>query len=214
MCLLCGGLSMPVNRRRFLGGVTAMGAFASPWRTASAEQVSALPGRPELVVKNAYVLTMDPTLGDLHKGDVQIREGDIIAVASNIEVAGMDVIDATGMVVLPGIVDTHWHMWSSLLRGLVGATRETSYFPTIQKFAPYYTSQDTYVATRLALAEATNAGVVTVHNWAHNIRSPEHADRSVDAHIESGLRARFQLRFTARALAERGTRYAGRSSHI
>jgi 5-methylthioadenosine/S-adenosylhomocysteine deaminase len=100
-------------------------------------------------------------------------------------------IDATGMVVLPGIVDTHWHMWNSLLRGLVGATRETAYFPTLLKFAPHYTPQDTYFATRLALADAVNAGVVTVHNWAHNIRNPEHADRSVDAHLESGLRARF-----------------------
>ena len=47
------------------------------------------------------------------------------------------------------------------------------------------------MATQLALAEAVNAGVVTIHSWAHNIRDPEHADRSVDAHLESGLRARF-----------------------
>ena len=80
-------------------------------------------------------------------------------------------------------------MWNSLLRGLVGPTR--GYFPTVQKFGPHYTAQDTYAATRLALAEALIAGVTTVHNWAHNIRDPQHARASLRAHDESHMRARF-----------------------
>ena len=44
---------------------------------------------------------------------------------------------------------------------------------------------------RLSLAEALTAGVTTTHNWAHNVRSPAHADAEVRAMRESGLRGRF-----------------------
>src|SRR5262249_51814893 len=40
-------------------------------------------------------------------------------------------------------------------------------------------------------AEALYSGITTIHNWAHNIRSPEHADAEVRALIDTGIRARF-----------------------
>jgi cytosine/adenosine deaminase-related metal-dependent hydrolase len=130
-------------------------------------------------------------LGDLPKGDVLVQDGRIAAVGASPQGEGATVIDAAGMVAMPGFVDTHWHIWNSLLRGLVGGTPQTGYFPTIQKYGPHYTPDDTYVATRLALAEAANAGVTTVHNWAHNVRSPQDAAASIRAMKDGGVRGRF-----------------------
>ena len=168
-----------MKRRGLLAGASAL-AFAS---TAQAQP------RTELLIRGANILSMDAGIGDLPTGDILIRDGAITAIGPSVPAANADVVESAGMLVLPGIVDTHWHMWNSLLRGLVGPTR--GYFPTVQKFGPHYTPQDTYAATRLALAEAVNAGVTTVHNWAHNIRDPEHARASLRAHDESHLRARF-----------------------
>lgn len=173
-----------LDRRGFLASAGAAGAFAL------ARGAAAQPAARELVVRNAHALTMDPGLGDLRGVDIHVRDGVIVAVAAGIVAPGAEVIDAGRMIALPGLIDTHWHMWNSLLRGLVGVGAQ-GYFPTIQKYGPHYTPEDTYQATRLALTEALNAGVTTVHNWAHNIRDPAHARASLKAHEESGLRGRF-----------------------
>jgi 5-methylthioadenosine/S-adenosylhomocysteine deaminase len=61
-----------------------------------------------LLLRGGTVLTVDPDLGDLPKGDVLI-EGDTIAqVAPQID-ADAEVIDASGRIVIPGFVDTHRH---------------------------------------------------------------------------------------------------------
>ena len=53
------------------------------------------------------------------------------------------------------------------------------------------TPEDSYRSVRLGVAEALSAGVTTVHNWAHNVRSPEHADAELSAMRDTGIRGRF-----------------------
>jgi cytosine/adenosine deaminase-related metal-dependent hydrolase len=50
---------------------------------------------------------------------------------------------------------------------------------------------DLYRGVRLAAVEALNSGITTVHDWAHNIRSPEYADADLRAVVDTGIRARF-----------------------
>jgi cytosine/adenosine deaminase-related metal-dependent hydrolase len=66
-----------------------------------------------------------------------------------------------------------------------------TYFPVTFALGVHYTPEDSYRAVRLGLAEALSAGVTTTHNWAHNVRSPKHADAEVQAMRDSGLRGRF-----------------------
>jgi cytosine/adenosine deaminase-related metal-dependent hydrolase len=51
--------------------------------------------------------------------------------------------------------------------------------------------EDRYRRVRLGVAEALSAGVTTVHNWAHNVRSPQHADAELSAMRDTGIRGRF-----------------------
>jgi cytosine/adenosine deaminase-related metal-dependent hydrolase len=149
-----------------------------------------------LLIRGGYVITMD-SVGDLPGGDVHLRDGVIQQIGTNLDLPGAEVIDASGKIVAPGLVDTHWHMWNTLLRGMSdgrptpdGPDR-SGYFATCVAIGRLFLPGDTYAGTRLAAAEAIDAGITTVHDWAHNIRGLDWAEAGLRALGESGLRARF-----------------------
>ena len=139
-----------------------------------------------VLIRGGYVLTMD-SAGDIPGGDVHVRDGEIVAIGTGLDAPGADVIDAAGKIVAPGLVDTHWHMWNTLLRGMSDGRPDgdgrarSGYFVTCVALGRHFLPGDTYAGTRLACAEAIDAGITTVHDWAHNIRGPDWA--------EAGLRA-------------------------
>jgi 5-methylthioadenosine/S-adenosylhomocysteine deaminase len=57
--------------------------------------------------KGGTVVTMDPTVPNLSTGDVLVEGGRIAAVGVNLQAAGAEVIDATGSIVMPGLIDAH-----------------------------------------------------------------------------------------------------------
>lgn len=70
-----------------------------------------------ILIANACVISMDPDVGDYPKADVLI-EGDTISrigpnLLAEIGDENLAVLDASGMIVLPGFVDTHRHMWQA-----------------------------------------------------------------------------------------------------
>src|SRR5262245_46743902 len=120
MCELC--------RRRFIRGAAALGAagatgllssplMAQPRRGDAAS--SKLPARGEFTIANAYVMTMDGALGDIAGGAVHVRNGEIVAIGKDVKGGGQK-IDGTGMIVMPGLIETHWHMWNTLYRSFSG----------------------------------------------------------------------------------------------
>ena len=182
------------TRREFLGSVAALGSLGLPGCASLAGaggEPGRLPGRGEAVIRNAHVMTMDAKLGDLSDADVHVRDGAIVAVGRNLDASGAQAIDGRGMIVLPGLVETHWHMWNTLLRSMSGDKREHGYFPTTLALGKAYLPSDMYQGTRLAAAEALNGGITFVHDWCHNIRSPQYAEENLRALRESGIRGRF-----------------------
>ncbi len=89
-----------------------------------------LPERGEFVIRNAYVMTMDAGAGDMPNADVHVRKGEIVAVDSGLDAPASQSIDGRGMIVLPGLIETHWHMWNTLLRSMAGDKPGHGYFPT------------------------------------------------------------------------------------
>jgi cytosine/adenosine deaminase-related metal-dependent hydrolase len=155
----------------------------------------------DLVIRSGHVVTMDPELGDLPDGDVLVAGGRIAAVGTGLDAPGAEEIDARGMIVAPGLVDTHWHMWNTLLRsmsgGMPGEDGPAGYFPVTVRLGRAFTDDDIYQGTLLACAEAINSGITTVHDWCHNVRSPAHAEAGLRALADSGLRARFSYGYAA-----------------
>ncbi|WP_443074571.1 hypothetical protein [Streptomyces sp. NBC_01455] len=72
------------------------------------------------LLTGGIVVSMDPAVGDLHRGDVLIEDGVIVEVAERVDAPDAEVIDATDRIVMPGFVDNHRHTWQTAFRG-VGA---------------------------------------------------------------------------------------------
>jgi cytosine/adenosine deaminase-related metal-dependent hydrolase len=180
------------GRRALLGAglsATALLASAAPSHAQNAAAQPAEAARPgEYLITGAYLLTMDDKLGEIPNGAVHVRDGAIVAVGTDVAAPGAERIEARGAVVMPGFVDTHWHLWATLSRGL-GAKGgfDKAMAVLSQKFQP----RDNALGVRLSLAEAVHAGITTVCNFAHNTRDAETARAEWQAMRESGLRGRF-----------------------
>jgi cytosine/adenosine deaminase-related metal-dependent hydrolase len=160
----------------------------------------------DLIIRSGHVVTMDPGLGDIPGGDVLVTGGRIAAVGAGLDAAALGApqareLDARGMIVAPGLVETHWHLWNTLLRsmsgGMPGSGRPAGYFPVSLGLGQVFTDQDNYHGTLLACAEAINSGITTVHDWSHNVRGPAHAEAELRALAEAGLRARYSYGYSA-----------------
>ena len=154
-----------------------------------------------LIIRSGHVVTMDPELGDIPDGDVLVTGGQIAAVGKDLDAPGAREIGARGMIVAPGLVETHWHLWNTLLRsmsgGMAGEDRPPGYFSVSLGLGQAFTDHDNYQGTLLACAEAINSGITTVHDWSHNVRGPAYAEAELRALAEAGLRARYSYGYSA-----------------
>ncbi|MFL6565452.1 MAG: amidohydrolase family protein [Burkholderiales bacterium] len=145
------------------------------------------------LIKDGSVVTMDPKLGELERGDVLVENDKIVAVGPNLSADAERTIDAAGMVVMPGLVNSHIHTWELTLRG-IGAdwVSARDYFAHIHgNLAQRFEPEDNYVANLLGALAQINAGTTTIFDWCHNLRTPEMTDASLDGIVESGVRAVF-----------------------
>jgi 5-methylthioadenosine/S-adenosylhomocysteine deaminase len=148
-------------------------------------------GNMDFVVRGGRLLTMDPELGE-PAGDLRVVDGRIAAVGGDI--TGSSTVDATGAIVLPGFVETHWHLWNTLLRGRSGAR---GYFRTSTGLGRECGPDDVYEGTRRSCRMALRSGMTFVHDWCHNVAGPAHARAAIRALEESGLRGRFSYGYAA-----------------
>ena len=148
--------------------------------------------RGNYLIKGGAVITVDPALGTLPKADVLVRNGAIVGVGPDLTAEGAEVIDASHMIVMPGLIDSHYHMWSTIGRNFL-SDGGFEYFPAKWATAEHYGPEDFYNSVLLGLAELANGGITTVHNWSHNNRSAEHVNAELQAHRDSVLRARYSI---------------------
>ncbi|QSO49387.1 amidohydrolase family protein [Alicyclobacillus mengziensis] len=146
----------------------------------------------KVLIRNGCVLTMDDTLGNYETADILIEDGKIVAVQPNLDVTEAKVVDATGMIVLPGFVDTHRHVWEAVIRNAGADWSLQTYLGHLYfgglggKLRP----EDVYIGNLLGALEALDAGITTMLDWSM-VNSPEHGDEMVRALQESGIRGVF-----------------------
>ena len=148
----------------------------------------------ELLIKGGNVVTVDPELGDFDVGDVLAVNGVIEAVGKDLTAPGPNttIIDATGRMVLPGLVDTHRHVWQGAIGAFTPQITGAGYEPAVLTgIAPKHTAQDVYAGTLWGALQALDAGITTIADWAHNLQSAEHANANLRGLEESGIRGYF-----------------------
>lgn len=139
------------------------------------------PGRP-VVFRDATVLTVD-------RAGV-IEGGDVLVIGDTIAEVGIDVpappdaveIDASGGILMPGMIDTHRHMWQAALRGYGGDWALSQYFSFYYlQWGDVFRPEDIRAGNLLSALESVDTGVTTTLDWSHGLRTIDHAEAAVEA---------------------------------
>jgi cytosine/adenosine deaminase-related metal-dependent hydrolase len=139
-------------------------------------------GRP-VVLRGGTVLPMTGGNDVLAATDVLVVDDRIAAVGAGLEVpAGTAEIDATDGIVMPGMIDTHRHMWQTAMRAYGADWTLTQYFVWYYlEYGKLFRPEDIHAGNVLAAVEAIDAGVTTVVDWSHRLQTVAHADAAADA---------------------------------
>ncbi|WP_333826660.1 amidohydrolase family protein [Pararhodobacter sp.] len=145
------------------------------------------------LVRCGWIITLDDALGDRVSEDILIEDGRIVAVGRDLGPADT-VIDGQDMIAIPGLVDAHLHSWETGLKAIGCDWRKGEYLRDVfAGLSTYFGPEDNYIATLAAGLSRIDSGVTTLLDYCHNIRSHEQAERSVDALVDSGVRAVFAM---------------------
>ena len=186
------GLAGGAMAQLFTTGAVAAGANATLERLKRAERDPA----HRVLLKGGMVLSLDPQIGDFAHGDVLIEGKKILAVGRNLGTAAL-VVDAAGMIIMPGFVDTHHHQYETILRGILAdgllgspGDGKKTYQGVIQGvFTPVYQPEDAYISELVASLNQLNAGVTTTVDTSQVSHTPDHSDACIAGLKESGRRA-------------------------
>jgi cytosine/adenosine deaminase-related metal-dependent hydrolase/ribose/xylose/arabinose/galactoside ABC-type transport system permease subunit len=184
--------------RRLVGGRNVVERTDTPKVYPAGNDFSVTPtGR--MLIKNGFVLSIDPQIGEVDGCDVLIEGDRIVGVGRGLDADGAVVVDASGMIVMPGFVDTHRHVWEGVLRNIgtdVPLEGRSSYLSqVVGKLAPAFRPEDVYTGNLLSALGAIDAGVTSLLDWSHIQTSPDHTDAAIHALEDSGLRAVFAYGF-------------------
>ena len=141
------------------------------------------------LIAGGQVITMDPAIGN-GRFNVLIENDRIVAVGPDVQSADAQHIDATGCIVIPGLINAHMHTWQTALRGVTANWTLPTYFRSVHAgLATSFTPDDLYIGTLVGALNQLNLGTTTLGDWCHNNPTPTHTDRAIDGLLESGIRA-------------------------
>jgi 5-methylthioadenosine/S-adenosylhomocysteine deaminase len=148
-----------------------------------------------VLFRNGLVLTMDDAHTVLPGADVLVVDERVAEVGVGPTAPpGAVEIDATGGVVMPGMIDTHRHLWQTAMRGYGADWTLTQYFVWYYlESGRHFRPEDIHAGNVLGALEALDAGVTTTVDWSHGLQTPQHADAAADA-LES-VPGRFVLAY-------------------
>ena len=165
------------------------------------------------LIRNAFVVSLDPAIGDVDGGQILIDGDRIAGVGRDLAIDDAEVIDATGCIAIPGFVDAHRHLWEGAMRAVTADWSILDFVGNIRLLAAqYFRPEDMYATSLHGGLEALNAGVTTVADYCHNARTVEHVHQAIAGVRASGVRAVWGYSFTG--LAPDGARHGGPTGEV
>ncbi|MEU6912495.1 amidohydrolase family protein [Streptomyces olindensis] len=144
------------------------------------------------LLRGARVITMTPGRPDAEHLDILVDGGRIAAVDENIEAPDAEVVDFSGRIVIPGLVNAHLHTWQTALRSVGADWTLMEYLTHLHgECVGHYTPSDMHISNLAGALNQLNCGTTTLGDWCHNALSPEHADAAVEGLAHAGIRAVF-----------------------
>ena len=125
--------------------------------------------------------------------DILVENSKISDIGKQLTITpNMEVVHADGMIVSPGLIDTHRHVWESAFKGAASNWTLMEYLNgMLGDIAPKMSPLDVYLGNLLGALEAINAGITTLFDWSHIMNSDEHAEAAIKGLRDSGIRAKF-----------------------
>jgi cytosine/adenosine deaminase-related metal-dependent hydrolase len=148
---------------------------------------------PTLLIKNAHILvTMDTHRREIPEGGLFARDGFIEQVGPTAELPATadEVLDLRGHVVLPGLVNTHHHLYQTLTRA-VRAAQDTDLFHWLVTLYPIWarlTPEAVRVSTQVGLAELALSGCTTASDHLYIFPNGCRLDDQIEAALATGVR--------------------------
>jgi 8-oxoguanine deaminase len=145
-----------------------------------------------LLVKNAYIVTMDDHQREIPDGGLFIRDGFLeqVGETSQLPQNADEVLDLDDHIVLPGLVNTHHHFYQTLTRA-VPAAQDANLFNWLTTLYPIWArlnSEDIFTSTQTALAELALSGCTTASDHLYLFPNGSKLDDEIAAAQEIGLR--------------------------
>jgi cytosine/adenosine deaminase-related metal-dependent hydrolase len=146
-----------------------------------------------LLVQHVDVLvTMDDQRREITDGGLFIRDGFIESVGPSHDLPGTadEVLDLTGHIVVPGLINTHHHFYQTLTRAVPDA-QNANLFNWLKTLYPIWgrmTTEDIRVSTQVALAELALSGCTTASDHLYIFPNGSRLDDEIHAARETGLR--------------------------
>ncbi|MBZ0284985.1 MAG: 8-oxoguanine deaminase [Anaerolineae bacterium] len=145
-----------------------------------------------LLVKNIHTLvTMDSARRELKDAALFARDGVIEAVGALAEMPAQtadEIIDASAHIVLPGLVNTHHHMFQSLTRVLAQNDELFGWLKTLYPIWSRLTGEAVYTSAKLAMAELILSGCTTSSDHLYIYPNDVRLDDEIHAAQEIGIR--------------------------
>lgn len=147
-----------------------------------------------LLIRGAdHLLTMDDDRRELAGADVLVRDGAIVAVGHGIigDSQVIDrVIDASGCVVTPGLVNTHHHLYQTLTRAVLGG-QDALLFGWLKTLYPIwarFTPDHMFTSAQIGLAELALSGCTLSSDHLYLYPNGSRLEDTIHAAAEIGLR--------------------------
>ena len=147
-----------------------------------------------LIKDTLLTVTMDDELGDIKNGWVLVKDGEINSVGDGSYPVADKTVNASGMILLPGFINTHHHMFQTLTRNIPG-TQNAYLFDWLQTLYDVWgelSEEAIYVSAQVAAAELILSGCTTSSDHLYLFPS-EASNKLIDKEIEavSSLGLRF-----------------------
>lgn len=146
---------------------------------------------PDILIRNAdTILTMDDNRRELHGADILVRGGVIAGVGHGLEAPGAEVVNATGCVVTPGLVNTHHHLYQSLTRAVPGG-QDALLFGWLKTLYPIWAGfgpEEMRISTLTGLAELALSGCTLTSDHLYLFPNGARLDDTIHAAAEIGMR--------------------------
>lgn len=143
-----------------------------------------------LTIRNAdHILTMNDHREELRGADIHLSDGQITAIGHDLPVQG-EVVEATGCVVTPGLVNTHHHLYQSLTRAVPGG-QDALLFGWLQTLYPIWSRFDPeafFVSAQVGLAELALSGCSLSSDHLYLFPNGGRLDDTIAAAAEIGMR--------------------------